>query len=59
MADISKCNGANCPIKEKCYRFTAPDGVWQPYDNHKYNNGCEWFWDNRLPNKLTHKNDEK
>ena len=23
-ADISKCSGEDCPIKEKCYRFTAP-----------------------------------
>ena len=21
--DITKCNGQNCPIKEKCYRFTS------------------------------------
>lgn len=23
MADISKCSGEDCPVKEKCYRFTA------------------------------------
>ena len=23
MADISKCEGKGCPIKDKCYRFTA------------------------------------
>jgi hypothetical protein len=29
MADIAKCPGVECPIKEKCYRFTAPCGYWQ------------------------------
>jgi len=24
MADITKCYGQDCPIKETCYRFTAP-----------------------------------
>ena len=23
MADITKCSGIDCPIKETCYRFTA------------------------------------
>jgi len=23
MADITKCKGEGCPIKESCYRFTA------------------------------------
>jgi len=31
MADISMCNGKDCPIKEKCYRFTAPKGIRQSY----------------------------
>jgi hypothetical protein len=25
------CNGKDCPIKEKCYRFTAPKGIRQSY----------------------------
>lgn len=24
MSDISKCNGVNCPLRDECYRFTAP-----------------------------------
>jgi hypothetical protein len=24
VADITKCYGQDCPIKETCYRFTAP-----------------------------------
>jgi len=23
MADIGKCSGQGCPLKEKCYRYTA------------------------------------
>lgn len=30
--DITKCMGENCPIKEKCYRFTAqPEPMYQSY----------------------------
>lgn len=28
MADISKCIGENCSIKEKCYRFKAEDNKY-------------------------------
>lgn len=28
MADITKCTGTDCPIKENCYRFTAPVSDW-------------------------------
>lgn len=32
MADISKCEGNGCPLKEKCYRFTAPKNEeWQSW----------------------------
>ncbi len=32
MPDISKCPGVDCPIKEKCWRFTSPDsGFLQSY----------------------------
>jgi hypothetical protein len=32
MADISKCDGGECPLKEKCYRFTAPSNEhWQAF----------------------------
>ena len=30
MADISMCEGNGCPLKEECYRFTAPKNEhWQ------------------------------
>lgn len=49
MTDITKCNYEGCPLKEKCYRFTAPaNDLWQsyfteiPFDIEKEN--CEYFW---------------
>lgn len=52
--DITKCEGTNCPLKEKCYRFTAPaDDEWQSYFTEspygKLNDKdkeCEYFWFN-------------
>ena len=48
MSDISKCNGVNCPIKDKCYRYTAPDGYWQSWGAFVYDDGCDDFWQNEL-----------
>ena len=32
MADIKKCKGTNCPIKQNCYRYTAKeDEFYQAY----------------------------
>lgn len=31
MADITKCPGTNCPVKHKCYRFTAPNSEQQSW----------------------------
>jgi hypothetical protein len=52
MADISMCQGTGCPLKNECYRHTAPVNeyrqayfVYIPYD-HAYK-GCEYFSDNR------------
>ena len=46
MPDISKCTGEECPMKETCYRFTSPAGMYQsffmtpPIKNGK----CEYYW---------------
>jgi hypothetical protein len=46
MTDITKCTGEGCPLKESCYRFTAPTGMYQsffvgvPIKNGK----CEYYW---------------
>jgi hypothetical protein len=49
VADISKCQGTGCPLKEECYRYNAPSSdYWQawftevPY-NHVAGD-CEQFW---------------
>jgi hypothetical protein len=31
MSDIVKCEGEGCPIREKCYRYTANDSKYQYY----------------------------
>ena len=55
MADVSKCSGTNCPLKETCYRFTAPNSeLWQswmtsvPIKDGK----CEMYIDNKLWKKI-------
>jgi hypothetical protein len=47
MTDITKCDGIDCPIKEKCYRFTAVANeygqstfVETPFKDGK----CDMFW---------------
>jgi hypothetical protein len=50
MPDISKCENEECPLKEKCYRFTAtPSPVLQAYAYFKPDEDgkCEYFWDNK------------
>jgi hypothetical protein len=31
MADITKCPGNGCPIREDCYRYTAPASEHQSW----------------------------
>jgi len=31
MADISKCKGGKCSLKESCYRYKAKAGIYQSY----------------------------
>lgn len=50
MAEITKCPGGDCPLKEKCYRFTAANSFHQSYlstppfiiENGKPQ--CKMFW---------------
>lgn len=52
MADITKCKGINCPIRDNCYRYTARDsGFYQSWfvdDNvgkivdNKFS--CDVYW---------------
>lgn len=50
MADITKCKGDGCPIKEDCYRFTARGSEWQSYFSvvpYDIRLGCDQYWDNK------------
>ena len=55
MADMTMCNGGNCPNRFNCYRFTAvPNKPWQAYfvgyPENKIEGGeviCSMFIENR------------
>lgn len=50
MADITMCHGNDCPLKNKCYRYTAyASPYWQSiFTEIHYKDGkCKYFWDNK------------
>lgn len=48
MADITMCEGTNCPLKDRCYRHTAPEN---PYRQSYFmgvpvkDGECEYYWE--------------
>jgi len=47
MADITKCMGTNCPMKESYYRYTAKeDEFYQAYfvEPPIKNDECDMYW---------------
>ena len=46
MADITKCRGEGCEIKDQCYRFTAKPDQYQSYfvESPIKDNVCKRFW---------------
>ena len=46
MTDITKCKNDKCPKKERCYRWTATDGMRQSVSmfNKELKEECEYFW---------------
>lgn len=49
MADITKCKGEDCPLKESCYRYTAPYDKYRQsiFLNPPYNKetkSCTMYW---------------
>ena len=46
MADITKCRGTDCPLKESCYRFLAMEGLRQSYFIYvPFKDGkCKYYW---------------
>jgi len=47
MADIAKCTGKDCKVKESCYRFTAPSSeYWQSWTSVIIKDGkCNMYWE--------------
>jgi len=56
MADITKCKGGNCNMKESCYRFTAKDSEYrQSYFSElpiNKDGSCDMYWDKNQENIL-------
>jgi len=49
MADITMCEGNNCPLKDRCFRYTATANEhWQSWMGvSPYIDGsCELYWPN-------------
>jgi hypothetical protein len=47
MADITKCKGTNCPMKQNCYRYTAKeDEFYQAYFTEVpiKKDECDMYW---------------
>ena len=46
MADIHKCRGDGCPLKERCYRYTAKAGSYQYYFTEVpfREDKCDMYW---------------
>ena len=47
MADITKCKGEYCLLKEKCYRYTAKDNEYRQsyFMEIPIKNGiCDMYW---------------
>lgn len=58
MADITKCRGDNCPLKEQCYRHTTIEGILQsyftesPFEQLGDEIKCEYYWNNKIYKEL-------
>ena len=54
MPDISKCEGGDCPLKKKCYRYISADSMRQAYfvDPPYIGDDCDFFWGFEIDNDL-------
>ena len=57
MADITKCSGKDCPVKEKCSRFTAEDSEYgqsyfvdPPFEIVDNGFTCDMYWGQNAEN---------
>jgi len=57
MPDICKCQGYDCKMKEKCYRYTAKDTPnWQSYfsENPTEKDGtCKYYMEDYSNDRLS------
>lgn len=53
MTDITKCPGDGCPLRDKCWRYLAPDEGLQSYSDY-FNRlktdddgkvACDGYWE--------------
>jgi len=46
MADITKCKGIDCSIKDTCYRYTAIESILQSYfmESPIKDGKCDMYW---------------
>jgi hypothetical protein len=45
--DAAKCEGNNCPLKDKCFRYLAPEDPWRDCGDFVYDDildRCIDFW---------------
>lgn len=51
MADITKCDGRDCPYKEHCRRYKAVEDLWQPYfvgSPITLDGDCDEYWGDQI-----------
>ena len=61
MADISKCSGEGCSLKNRCYRFTVKSSTYQSFFSTPPNRKpykCSYFWENLNENNNNYKENE-
>lgn len=47
MPDIAMCINEDCPIKSRCYRYTATPSTPQSFSLFHWDGiGCDHFWPN-------------
>ena len=46
MLDITTCKGINCPVKEKCKRYTSKESMMQSYfmESPIKDGKCDMYW---------------
>jgi hypothetical protein len=52
MSDTTKCKGQNCPVKEKCKRYTSKESIWQSYfmESPIKDGKCDMYWGENAEN---------